>query len=333
MNSSYLKDQREVKESLYSAHNRALIELAGKNPQIVSCYADFPAGDVGKVFQESFPDRFIDVGIAEGHLISAAAGLAEAGFIPFTHCHTLFGLGRGYNQIRQNVVYDNRNVKIVLCNSGVIWEGIGPSHHSIEDIAALRAIPNLVIISPADAVEAAKATFAAAEYNGPVVMRLPSAGDSFTTLFTQDLEFTIGKGVIVREGSDVSIIATGILVAEALQAAEKLEEKGINARLIDMHTLKPLDTEIVLSAAAETGAIVTVEDATIIGGLGGAVAELVCERNPVPVMRVGIKDQFGDSGTCYELQACYGLTSGSILETVHAALALKNNISNCKENT
>jgi transketolase len=326
VNSRYLKNQREVKESLYSAHNQALVELAEKNPKIVSCYADFPPGDAGKVFAERFPDRFIDVGIAEGHLISAAAGLAEAGFIPFTHCHTLFGLGRGYNQIRQNVVYDSRNVKIVLCNSGVIWEGIGPSHLSIEDIAALRAIPNLVIVSPADAVETAKATFAAAEYEGPVVMRLPAAGDSFATLYTQELEFTIGKGIIVREGSDVSIVATGILVAEALPAAEKLEEDCISARLIDMHTLKPLDTEIILAAAAETGAIVTVEDATVIGGLGGAVAELVCERNPVPVMRVGIKDQFGDSGSCCELQACYGLTSGSILEAVHAALALKSKI-------
>lgn len=326
MNNRYVKDQREVKESLYSAHSQALVELAEKNSKIVSCYADFPPGDVGKVFEERFPDRLIDVGIAEGHLISSAAGLAEAGFIPFTHCHTLFGLGRGYNQIRQNVVYDNRNVKIVLCNSGVIWEGIGPSHLAIEDIAALRAIPNLVLLSPADAPSTAKATFAAAEYNGPVVIRLPAAGDTFTTLYTQDLEFEIGKGTLIREGSDVSLIATGILVAEALQAAEKLEEEGISTRLIDMHTLKPLDAEIVLAAAAETGAIVTVEDANILGGLGGAVAELVCENNPVPVMRVGIKDQFGDSGTCCELQSCYGLTSDSIVETVRAALALKAKI-------
>ncbi len=294
---------------MYTGHNRALIELAGKNEKIVSCYGDFAPGEVGEVFQKQFPDRIIDVGIAEGHLITSAAGLADAGFIPFTHCHALFALGRGYNQIRQNVAYDNRNVKIVLCNSGVIWGGIGPSHLAIEDLAALRAVPNLVILSPSDAVSSEKATLAAAGYVGPVILRLPSVGASYPTLYTADLEFQIGKSITLRDGNDVAILATGILVSDALRASEELETEGIHARVLDIHTIKPLDERAVLSAAKGTGAVVTVEDASIIGGLGGAIAELLSEKYPVPIKRVGVKDQFGESGTSEEIKECYGLTA------------------------
>lgn len=305
---------------MYTGHNRALIELAEKNEKIVSCYADFPPGEVGEVFLKKFPDRIIDVGIAEGHLITSAAGLADAGFIPFTHCHALFALGRGYNQIRQNVAYDNRNVKIVLCNSGVIWGGIGPSHLAIEDIAALRAIPNLVILSPSDAVSSEKATLAAAEYAGPVILRLPSVGATYPTLYTGDLEFQIGKSIAIHDGDDVAILATGILVSDALRASEELESEGIHARVLDIHTIKPLDEKAVLSAARGAGAIVTVEDASIIGGLGGAVAELLSEKYPVPMKRVGVKDQFGESGTSEEIKECYGLTTPFIKKAVRAVM-------------
>ena len=321
----YLREKREPYENMYSAHNRALIELAGKNKRIVSCYADFPPGEVGEVFQKQFPDRIIDVGIAEGHLISSAAGLADAGFIPFTHCHTLFALGRGYNQIRHNVAYDNRNVKIVLCNSGVIWGGIGPSHLAIEDIAALRAIPNLVILSPSDAVSSEKATLAAADYVGPVILRLPSTGASYPTLYTQDLELEIGKAITLREGNDVAILATGTLVNDALAVSEDLERNGVHVRVLDIHTIKPLDEKAVLSAARGTGAIVTVEDASIIGGLGGAVAELISEKCPVPLRRVGVKDQFGESGTSEEIKNCYGLTWRFIRKAVQKVLKSKEN--------
>jgi transketolase len=308
---------------MYAAHNRALIAMAEKSEKIVSCYGDFPPGEVGEVFQKQYPDRLIDVGIAEGHLITSAAGLADAGFIPFTHCHALFALGRGYNQIRHNVAYDNRNVKVVLCNAGVAWGGIGPSHLAIEDFAALRAIPNLVILSPSDAVSAEKATLAAAEYAGPVILRLPAVGTAYPTLYTNDLKYEIGKALCVHEGEDVAILATGIMVNDALGVAESLKKGGIGARVLDMHTIKPLDEGAVLAAARDIGAIVTVEDANVLGGLGGAVAELTAERCPVWIKRVGIKDVFGESGTAEEIKAHCGLTPAAIQKAVQEVLNAK----------
>jgi transketolase len=314
---------RDVAENMYSAHNRALIELARRNEKIVSCYADFPPGEVGEVFPKQFPDRIIDVGIAEGHLITCAAGLADAGMIPFTHCHALFSLGRGYNQIRQNVAYDRRNVKIVLCNAGVIWGGIGPSHLALEDVAALRAVPNLVILSPSDAVSSGKATLAAADYVGPVIIRLPAVGANYPTLYNPDLKFEIGKAICVHEGNDVAILATGILVHDALMVAERLLKDGIRARVLDIHTIKPLDERAILAAARETGAIVTVEDASILGGLGGAVAEATSEKCPVAIRRVGVQDQFGESGTSEEIKECYRLTAPFIKKAVQESLKAK----------
>jgi len=319
----YLLEKRDAHENMYSAHNLALIELARKNKRIVSCYADFPPGELGEVSEKEFPDRIIDVGIAEGHLISSAAGLADAGFIPFTHCHTLFALGRGYNQIRHNVAYDNRNVKVVLCNSGVIWGGMGPSHLAIEDLAALRAIPNLVILSPSDAVSAEKATFAAADHVGPVILRLPSVGATYPTLYKNDLRFEIGKAICLRDGKDITLMATGILVKDALEVSETLEKEGIRARVLDIHTIKPLDEKTVLRAAKETGAIVTIEDANILGGLGGAVAELTSGKYPVLVKRVGVKDQFGESGTSQQIKECYGLTPRVIRRAVYEVIKMK----------
>lgn len=323
MKSHYLRTTRDIKESMYAAHNHALIELAKENEKIVSCYADFPPGDVGEFFKEHCPDRYIDVGIAEGHLITTAAGLADAGFVPFTHCHTLFAIGRGYNQIIQNVAYDNQNVKVVLCNSGVIWGGIGPSHHSVEDIAALRAVPNLVILSPADSVSSDKATRAAAAHEGPVIIRFPFVGEPYTTVYTDAFTYEIGKAVPLRDGKDVTVLVTGPLAADALDASEALEAEGIQVRVLDIHTLKPLDENTIISAAKETGAMVTVEDASIIGGLGGAVAELVSEQHPVPIRRVGVKDQFGESGTSQELKEHYKLTSDGIIEAVRSVTAIK----------
>jgi len=320
---SSVREKRDVSENMYAAHNRALVALAEKDRRIVSCYADFPPGEVGQVFSKTFPDRLIDVGIAEGHLITCAGGLADAGFIPFTHCHALFALGGGYNQIRHNVPYANRNVKVVLCNSGVIWGEIGPSHLAIEDIAALRAVPNLVFLSPSDSVTSEKATVAAAEHVGPVILRLPAVGASYPTIYATDLNFEIGKAISLHEGNDVTILATGILVHDALVAAEGLLKDGIKARVLDIHTIKPLDEEAVLSAARETGALVTVEDANILGGLGGAVAELTSEKCPVFIRRVGVKDQFGESGKAEEIKECFGLTPPFIREAVLDVLKAK----------
>ncbi|RPI11557.1 MAG: transketolase family protein [Zetaproteobacteria bacterium] len=323
MKTPHLRATRDVAENLYAAHNRALVALARKDLRIVSCYGDFGPGDVGGAFAKECPDRIMDVGIAEGHLITSAAGLANAGFVPFVHCHGIFGLGRAYNQIRQNIAYDTRNVKIVLCNCGVIWGILGPSHQVIEDFAALRAIPKLVILSPADAVSSEKATYAAAEHPGPVVMRLPSTGDAFPTLYTSDLEYRIGKAICVREGTDATILATGILVHDALTVAEELERAGLSIRVLDVHTIKPLDEGAVLQAARETGALVTVEDATIVGGLGGAVAELTAERHPVFVRRVGVKDRFGESGKPAEVKEVCELTAPFIRQAVEEAVEAK----------
>jgi len=319
----YLRAKRDVAENLYAAHNRALIALARRDPRIVSSYGDYPPGEVGEVFAKECPDRIMDVGIAEGHLMTSAAGLAGAGFIPFTHCHGIFGVGRAYNQIRQNVAYDQRNVKIVLCNCGVTWGGLGPSHQVVEDIAALRAIPKLTILSPSDAVSCEKATYAAATHSGPVILRLPSTGDAYPTLYTNDLEYQIGKAICVREGRDATILATGILVSDALSVAEELEQTGASIRVLDMQTIKPLDEEAVLQAARETGALVTVEDGTVLGGLGGAVAELTAEQCPVLVRRVGVKDRFGNSGTAAQVKADCEITPPFVRRAVEAVLQAK----------
>ena len=323
MKTPYLRTKRDVAENLYAAHNRALIALARRDARIVSCYGDFSPGEVGAVFAKECPDRLLDVGIAEGHLMTSAAGLAGAGFIPFVHCHGIFGLGRAYNQIRQNVAYDQRNVKIVLCNCGVIWGLLGPSHEVVEDIAALRAIPRLTILSPSDAVSCEKATYAAAEHPGPVILRLPSTGDSFPALYTNDLEYQIGKAICVHEGSDATILATGILVSDALAVAEEMEQVGASIRVLDVQTIKPLDEAAILQAARETGALVTVEDATILGGLGGAVAELTAEQCPVHVRRVGVKDRFGESGTPAQVKEVCQLTPPFIRQAVEEVLRAK----------
>jgi transketolase len=318
-----LRAKRDVAENVYAAHNRALIALARRDPRIVSSYGDFPPGEVGEVFAKECPDRLWDVGIAEGHLITHAAGLAAAGFIPFTHCHGIFGVGRAYNQIRQNVAYDQRNVKVVLCNCGVIWGGLGPSHQIVEDLAALRAVPKLTILSPADAVTCEKATYAAAEHVGPVVLRLPSVGDAHPTIYTADVDYRIGQALCAREGSDATILATGILVADALVAAEELAQAGVSVRVLDIHTLKPLDEGAILGAARETGALVTAEDASILGGLGAAVAELTAAKYPVFVARVGVQDRFGNSGTAAEVKAECQLTAPFIRDAVEEVLRTK----------
>ena len=323
MKTPYLREKRDVAENLYAAHNRALIALARRDPRIVSSYGDYPPGEVGEVFAKECPDRIIDVGIAEGHLMTSAAGLAGAGFIPFTHCHGIFGVGRAYNQIRQNVAYDQRNAKIVLCNCGVTWGGLGPSHQVVEDLAALRAIPKLTILSPSDAVSCEKATYAAAAHRGPVILRLPSTGDAYPTLYTNDLEYQIGKAICIREGCDATILATGILVSDALSVAEELERAGHSIRVLDMQTIKPLDDAAVLAAARETGALVTVEDGTILGGLGGAVAELTAEHCPVLVRRVGVKDRFGNSGAAAQVKADCEITPPFVRQAVEEVLKAK----------
>ena len=318
MKRNYVLEPLGEMKTMYEAYNEAMVELSSKNDNIVLLYADFPRGAAGELFQKEYPDRIYDVGIAEANLFTIAAGLAGAGRLPFTHCHGIFGVGRAYNQIRQNVAFDRFNMKIVLCNSGIFWLSMGGSHQIIEDIAALRAIPNLVLVSPSDQVETRKATRAIAEYTGPVALRL--SGSPLPTIYTEELPYELGKAVTVMDGEDATIVAIGFCLPDAIAAANMLAGEGIKVRLLDMHTLKPIDKEAIISAARETGAIVTEEDSSIIGGLGGAVAEIVVENYPVPVNRIGIKDRFGQAGTIAELKAEYGLTASDIARAVREVI-------------
>ncbi len=320
MESKIVREQFGEPKTMYSGHSEALIEIAGKRKDVVVLYADFPQDIAGPYYQEKYPDRIYNLGIAEGNMITVAAGLAEAGKVPFTHCHSIFAVGRGYNQIRQ-IAFDRLNVKMVLCNTGIFWEFMGGSHQVIEDIASLRAIPGIVLVSPSDAVEAGKAAMASAEYAGPVAIRL--AEPKVPTIYTDDYSFDLGKAVTLRDGDDVTIISTGIMVLKSIVASSLLAREGIDARVINMHTIKPLDEEIIKKSARETGAIVTAEDSNVLGGLGGAVAEIVTEDLPVPVHRIGVRDRFGQTGVMEELAREYGMGEVDIVRAAKEAVNRK----------
>jgi len=314
MKRDYVMEPLGAMKTMYEAYNEAMVELVQKDSCVILLYGDFPRGAAGELCQRDYPDRIYDLGIAEASLITTAAGLAGGGMKPFTHCHSIFAVGRAYNQIRQNVAFDKFNVKMLLCNSGMLWVFMGGSHQIVEEIAALRAIPNLVLVSPADPVETRKMTKAVAEYVGPVAIRLSNA--AVPTIYQEDYPFELGKAVTLMDGEDATIISTGVMLADSLEAAEMLTREGINVRLLDMHTLKPIDEEAIISASKETGAIVTVEDSSIIGGLGGAVAEVVVENSMAPLRRVGIKDRFGQSGTVEELKEEYEISARHIVQAV-----------------
>ncbi len=321
MNLKYLREQPGELKSMYKGYNEALIELARANSDIVVLYADFPQDEVGPVFKREYPDRIYNLGIAEADMMTVAAGLAEAGKIPFTHCHSIFAVGRAFNQIRQ-IAFDRLNVKMILCNTGMFWTFMGGSHQIIEDIASLRAVPDLVLISPSDSIEAKKAAVAAAKHVGPVAIRL--AEPRVPVLFRDDYRFEIGKATILREGKDVAIISTGIMVRSSLEAATILENEGIDSRVINISTIKPLDERAIENAAKETGAIVTAEDSNILGGLGGAVAEVVSENYPVPIRRVGVRDRFGQTGSMDELAAEYNMSSADIVKAAKEVIKKKS---------
>ncbi len=314
MKRDYVMEPLGVIKTMYEAYNEAMVELIQKDSRLILLYGDFPRGAAGELCQRDYPDRIYDLGIAEASLITTAAGLAGGGKKPFTHCHSIFAVGRAYNQIRQNVAFDKFNVKMLLCNSGMLWAFMGGSHQIVEEIAALRAIPNLVLVSPADPVETRKMTKTVAEYVGPVAIRLSNA--PVPTIYREDYPFELGKAVTLMDGEDATIISTGVMLADSLEAAEILAGEGIKVRLLDMHTLKPIDEEAIISASKETGAIITVEDSSIIGGLGGAVAEVVVENSRAPLRRVGIKDRFGQSGTVEELKEEYEISARHIAQAV-----------------
>ncbi len=303
------------------AYGQVLAELGAENENIVVLDADLSGSTKTSVFGKKFPERFFNMGIAEANMVGTAAGLAAAGKIPFVSTFAIFAAGRAWEQIRQSVAYPKANVKIVPTHGGITVGEDGGSHQSVEDIAIMRAIPNMTVIVPADAAETRKAIRAAAEYKGPVYIRL--GRNKVPAVFQDDCYFEIGKGSEVAPGSDMTFITTGLMTAQAIKAAELLDKEGISARVVHIATVKPLDREIVLKAAEETGAIVTAEEHSIIGGLGGAVAEFLAENHPTPIKRVGVRDRFGTSGKAEELIKYFGLTPEDLADAAREVIARK----------
>ena len=310
----------EVKKiATRESYGNALAELGAQNPNIVVLDADLAGATKTGVFKKAFPERHIDCGIAEGNMMGVAAGLATCGKIPFASSFAMFAAGRAFEQVRNSIGYPHLNVKIGATHAGISVGEDGATHQCNEDIAIMRTIPGMTIICPADDVEARAAVKAAAEYVGPVYMRfgrlaVPVINDE------ANYKFEIGKGITLKEGKDVTIIATGLEVNESLEAAKLLEADGISAEVINIHTIKPLDKELVVASAKKTGKVVTVEEHSVIGGLGGAVAEALSEEAPTKMLRIGMMDKFGQSGPAKALIEYYGLDGKSIYEKVKAWL-------------
>ena len=311
-----------VKKATRESFGEALTMLAETNPDIVVLDADLAEATKTCIFEKKYPERFIDCGIAESNMIGIAAGLAACGKIPFAASFAMFSAGRAFEQVRNSVGYPHLNVKIAGSHAGISTGEDGATHQCCEDIALMRTIPGMVVLNPADHYEMLAAVKAAAQHNGPVYIRLGRlAVESVNN--NNDYKFEIGKGITLRQGEDITVIATGLMLGEALKAVDSLAAQGVHARLIDMHTIKPLDEELVLKAALETRCIVTSEEATVIGGLGSAVAEFLAEHCPVPVVRHGVNDVFGRSGKAQDVLAAYGLTPEGIADKVRCALKLK----------
>ncbi len=310
-----------IKKATRDSYGATLVELGNTNPNIVVLDADLAAATKTGGFKKAHPDRFFDCGIAEGNMMGIAAGLASAGKVVFASSFAMFAAGRAFEQVRNSIGYPHLNVKIGATHAGISVGEDGATHQCCEDIALMRTIPGMTIINPADDTEARLAVLAAAEMDGPVYLRFGRL--AVPIIFDSSYKFEIGKSVQLTEGNDVTIIATGLMVNEGLIAAETLKQEGIAARVINMATIKPIDREAIIAAARETGAIVTAEEHSVIGGLGSAVSEVVCETVPVPVLRVGVNDTYGKSGPAVELLQLFGLCAENIVAKAKAAIALK----------
>ena len=301
------------------SYGNALVELGKEHDDLIVLDADLAGATKTGMFKKAFPERHWDIGIAEANMTGIAAGVAACGKVPFISSFAMFAAGRAYEQVRNAIGYPHLNVKIGATHAGISVGEDGATHQCLEDIGLMREIPGMVVINPADDVEARAAVKAAYEHQGPVYMRfgrlaVPVINDN------EDYKFELGKGVVLREGKDVAIIATGLPVANCLEAAEKLAAEGIDAKVINIHTIKPLDEELIVAAAKETGKVVTVEEHSVIGGLGSAVCDVLCEQAPTKVLKIGINDTFGESGPAVELVKKYGLDADSIYEKVKAFL-------------
>ena len=310
----------EVKKiATRESYGNALVELGKKHDDLVVLDADLAGATKTGIFKKAFPERHIDCGIAEGNMMAVAAGLAAAGMVPFASSFAMFAAGRAYEQVRNSIGYPHLNVKIGATHAGISVGEDGASHQCLEDIALMRVIPGMTVIVPSDDIEARAAVEAAYAYKGPVYLRfgrlaVPVINDR------PDYHFEIGRGITLREGKDVTIVATGLEVQSALEAAEKLAADGIDAEVINIHTIKPLDEELILASAKKTGRVVTVEEHSVIGGLGGAVCEVLSAKAPVPVLRIGVNDVFGESGPAVELLHKYRLDGEGVYGQIRAWL-------------
>ncbi len=311
-----------IKTATREAYGKALVELGAINDKVVVLDADLAAATKTGMFKKAYPDRFFDSGICESNMMGVAAGLATTGYVVFASTFAMFAAGRAFEQVRNSIGYPHLNVKIGATHAGISVGEDGASHQCCEDIGLMRTIPGMTIINPADAVEARQAVLAAAEYEGPVYMRFGRL--AVPNVFDESYKFEWGKAVVLSEGTDVTICATGLMVNEAVEAKKILADKGISAEIVNVHTIKPLDAETILKSAAKTGAIVTAEEHSIIGGLGSAVCEAAGESKVrVPVVRLGVNDVFGKSGPAVELLHIYGLDAAGIARKAEEAISLK----------
>lgn len=318
------KEQKQVeKVSLRDEYGNILAELGETNQQIVVLDADLSGSTRTSKFAQKFPDRFFNMGISEADMISTAAGMAAAGKTPFASTFAIFASGRAWEQVRQSVCLSSMNVKIVATHGGITVGEDGPSHQALEDIALMRVLPHMTLFVPCDANETKAVIRKSVDTKGPAYIRL--ARDKFPVIYDEEPKITFGKGDLLRHGADVAIIACGLMVSKALEAAQTLSEEGISASVVNMSTIKPIDEELIIKMASTCGAIVTAEEHSIIGGLGGAVAETVSETEPVPVIRVGMKSEFGKSGAPEELLDYFGMNRAAIVEAAAKAIAIKNN--------
>ena len=311
------------KKATRAVYGEMLVELAEKYPELVVLDADLSSATMTKSFAKAYPDRFLDMGIAEANMIGVAAGLSTCGKKPFANSFAMFTAGRAYEQVRNSVAYPHLNVKCVGSHGGLSVGEDGATHQCLEDLALMSAIPGMTVVNPCDGNEMRQAVLALIEYNGPAYLRLGRMAVETVTDTIDGYKFELGKAAMLRDGKDVTIAATGLMVQRALAAAELLSGEGVSARVLDFHTIMPLDGEALLAAAKETGCIVTTEEHSIMGGLGSAVAGFIGEHCPVPVVRHGVNDEFGRSGKAEQVLEAYGLTPAGIAAKVQKALEMK----------
>ncbi len=311
------------KKATRAVYGEMLVELAEKYPELIVLDADLSSATMTKGFAKAYPERFLDMGIAEANMIGVAAGLATCGKKPFANSFAMFTAGRAYEQVRNSVAYPGLNVKCIGSHGGLSVGEDGATHQCLEDLALMSAIPGMLVLNPCDGNEMRQAVLALIEYVGPAYMRLGRMAVENVTDSVEGYKFEIGRAAKLREGGDVTICATGLMVQRALAAAEALEAEGVSARVLDFHTVKPIDKEALDAAAKETGCIVTTEEHSVMGGLGSAIAAYIAETNPVPVVRHGVYDEFGRSGKAEKVLEAYGLTAEGIAAKVRQALKLK----------